>query len=145
MPRVSVVFYQDDDRSVPFLDWFKALDEPIQDKCRVKLERLGELGHELRRPEADYLRDGIYELRVKHRRVNYRMLYFFHSRTAVVISHGLKKEKKVPLGAIDRAVRFKRRFEDDPDGHTYSEFENGDKKTETEAQRNDREKNDRRR
>ena len=27
---------------------------------------LEELGHELRRPEADFLKDGIYELRAKH-------------------------------------------------------------------------------
>ena len=27
-------------------------------------ERLAQLGHELRRPEADYLRDQIYELRI---------------------------------------------------------------------------------
>ncbi len=64
--------------SSPFLDWFDGLPPKAQDKCRVRIERLRELGHELRRPEADYLRDGIYELRVKHQGVNYRLLYFFH-------------------------------------------------------------------
>jgi hypothetical protein len=39
---------------------------------------------ELRRPEADYLQDGIYELRVGFQHVNYRMLYFFYKNIAVV-------------------------------------------------------------
>jgi hypothetical protein len=43
----------------------------------VRIERLRDLGHELRRPEADYLRDGIYELRVGLGSVNHRMLYSF--------------------------------------------------------------------
>jgi hypothetical protein len=34
----------------------------VQDKCHLRLERLREMGHELRRPEADFLRDGIYEI-----------------------------------------------------------------------------------
>jgi hypothetical protein len=29
-----------------------------QQKCLARLKRLEDLGHELRRPEADYLRDG---------------------------------------------------------------------------------------
>jgi hypothetical protein len=63
MSHIQVVLYRDEDGSVPFLDWFGDLPEKAQDKCRVRLERLAALGHELRRPEADYLRDNIYELR----------------------------------------------------------------------------------
>src|SRR5260370_13784966 len=91
MPRTRVVFYRDDDGRVPLLEWLDHLPRKAQDKCRVKIERLRVLGHELRRPEADFLRDGIYELRVGLHRVNYRMLYFFHRDTAAVLSHGLLK------------------------------------------------------
>ena len=51
------------------------------------------MGHELRRPEADFLRDGIYELRVSRRGVHRRILYFFHGKFAAVVSHGLVKER----------------------------------------------------
>jgi phage-related protein len=78
MPQTRIVFYRDDDGSVPILGWLDSLPKKALDKCRVKIERLQALGHELRRPEADYLRDGIYELRVHLGTVNYRMLYFFH-------------------------------------------------------------------
>src|SRR5689334_15248763 len=104
MPQTRVVFYQDEDGTVPILEWFERLPEKALDKCRVRLERLRDLGHELRRPEADYLRDGIYELRVRVGSLNYRMLYFFHENVAAVVSHGLTKEKRVPPKDIDRAV-----------------------------------------
>lgn len=64
MPKIAVVFYQEDAKTVPVLDWLDHLPAKAQDKCRLRIERLRDLGHELRRPEADYLRDGIYELRV---------------------------------------------------------------------------------
>ena len=74
MPKIAVVFYQEAAETVPVLDWLDRLSAKAQDKCRVRIERLQELGHDLRRPEADYLRYGIYELRVGLRGINYRML-----------------------------------------------------------------------
>lgn len=75
----------------------------------------------MRRPEADYLRDGIYELRVNLRGINYRMLYFFHGQTAAILSHGVVKEKVVPVVEIDRALRHKRRFEENPNRFIHRE------------------------
>lgn len=121
MPRTHVVFYQEDDGTAPVLDWLDSLPPKAQDKCVVKIERLRELGHELRRPEADFLRDGIYELRVGLGGVNYRILYFFHGKGAVVLAHGLTKERVVPPREMDEAIRRKRKFEQDPDKHTYQE------------------------
>jgi phage-related protein len=80
------------------------------------------MGHELRRPESDFLRDGVYELRVRHQSVNYRMLYFFHGRVAVVLSHGLQKEKEVPSREIDLAVKRKTKFTANPKKHTAEEI-----------------------
>jgi len=97
------------------------IPEKAQDRCRVRLERLQQLGHELRRPEADFLRDGIYELRVGLHGINYRMLYFFHRREAVVISHGIVKERVVPSKEIELALKRKAQFEVSPTRHTYEE------------------------
>jgi len=79
------------------------------------------MGHELRRPEADFLRDGIHELRISLQGAQHRVLYFFHGPAAAVISHGLVKERVVPPKEIDRAVERKRRFEANPSKHTYEE------------------------
>jgi hypothetical protein len=121
MSHIQVVMYREEDGSVPFLDWFDGLLEKAQDKCRVRLERLAALGHELRRPEADYLRDDIYELRVRFQTANYRMLYFFHGRATAVLSHGVVKEDRVPPNEIDRAADRKRQFDRDPSRHTFAE------------------------
>ena len=119
MPTVRVVFFREEDGRAPLLDWLDALPERVQDKCTERIERLRELGHLLRRPEADYLREGIYELRVKEEKINYRMLYFFHGQEAVVLSHGIVKQQAVvPPREIERAIARKRAFQRDPKRHT---------------------------
>jgi phage-related protein len=101
------------------LEWLDTLPEKVQDKCTVKIERLRELGHELRRPEADLLRNGIYELRIGREGTNYRILYFFYGKVAAILAHGLVKEREVPDKDIERALDRKHQFELDPDTHTY--------------------------
>jgi len=79
------------------------------------------LGHELRRPAADFLRDGIYELRAKQGHVQYRILYCFHGRNVAILIHALAKESAVPAVEIERALKRKREFEQAPEDHTYAE------------------------
>jgi hypothetical protein len=57
----ELVYYQEDGDTVPLAQWLDEIPEKALQKCLARLERLEQLGHELRRPEADYLRDGIYE------------------------------------------------------------------------------------
>ena len=121
MPKVRVVFYQEDADTVPVLNWLDVLPRKALDKCRVRIERLRDLGHELRRPEADYLRDGIYELRVGLQGRNYRILYFFHGQTVAILAHGVIKERVVPSRDIDEAIARRMKFEKNPKGHTYQE------------------------
>ena len=110
MPRTDLLAFRDERGETPLAGWLRHLEE-TNDKAFVKvlvrLQMLGDLGHELRRPHADILRDGIHELRAKVGRVNYRVLYFFHGRNVVVLTHGFTKEDKVPDAEIDRAVRWK--------------------------------------
>jgi phage-related protein len=123
MPRIDIVFYQEEE-DVPVLDWLKQLrrtDQRAYESCVAAIGRLAEFGHELRRPLADILRDGIYELRIRKGRVNIRILYFFHGRNLAILGHALTKEDKVPKADIERAVRRKKSFEADPAGHSYSE------------------------
>lgn len=120
MPQTETVFFVEEDGTVPLLDWLDQQPHKVQDKCLVKIERLEELGYDLRRPEADYLRDGIYELRVRHQSVHYRILYFFHD-TMAVLSHGLTKKDVVPAREINRAVRRSQQFASNPEQHTFQE------------------------
>jgi len=91
MPKSRVVIYREEDGSAPFIDWFHELPSHAKDKVLVRIERLRDLGHELRRPESDFLRNGIHELRATSRGLHYRVLYFFHGQTAIVLAQGLVK------------------------------------------------------
>jgi len=122
VPAFTILFFRDEDGSAPFPEWFDHLPEKAKVKCRARLELLAHFGHQLRRPAADYLRDGIYELRAKADRIQYRMLYFFHGRAAAVIVHGItKRGAAVPPIDVERACRRKEAFETDPLVHTYRE------------------------
>src|ERR1700730_10420052 len=107
MPQTDVLFYKDEHGTVPVRDWLQALQKNNRRafaKCAARIQRLAELGHELRRPEADLLRDGIHELRANYGHVQYRVLYFFRGRTTAVLAHAITKKGKVPDVEIDRAV-----------------------------------------
>lgn len=85
----------------------------------MRIQRLAELGFELRRPETDYLSDGIYELRIGWNGKNYRILYTFTDKQVVLLTHGIEKERRVPPAEIDLAVACKKKWENDPVAHTY--------------------------
>jgi phage-related protein len=118
MPATDLIFYREENGSVPALEWIESLGNvKAIVKCRAKLMRLAALGHELRRPEADLLRDGIYELRIGLSHINYRLLYFFTGQNAVVVSHGFTKEAKVPASEITLAIARRDRFRLNPSAH----------------------------
>jgi hypothetical protein len=124
MPQTTVIFYCDTDGESPLVTWLsevRAENKSAWAKCRVRIEQLAAFGHELRRPAADFLRDGIYELRAREGHVQYRLLYFFHGRNVAILAHGVLKEGKVAADDIERALRRKRLFETNPEEHTYEQ------------------------
>lgn len=122
LSRVTVVFYTADGIQAPVLDWIHTLTRKAQDKCTAWLELLSERGHELRRPYADYLDKGIYELRIITGGSQIRILYFFHGGQAVVLTNGfVKKQDKVPKREMELAFKRRTIFETDPKLHSYVE------------------------
>lgn len=69
MPATEVIYFAEQGIS-PFLEWLDRQQERVQDKVFDAVARLEELGHQLRRPEAEYLGDQIHELRAKRGHVN---------------------------------------------------------------------------
>jgi phage-related protein len=121
-----LVHFVDEHGGQPVKLWLMELrlrDRSGSAHCVWKLGRLGELGHEARRPLAEHLGGGIYELRIRHGRVHYRVLYAFGSRGEIVLLHALQKERAVPVMDIRRAERRRDTYLRDPDRHGYSEEE----------------------
>ncbi|BAY14031.1 type II toxin-antitoxin system RelE/ParE family toxin [Calothrix sp. NIES-2098] len=127
MPKTRVVFYQEEEGKVPVLEWLTRLlkeDRKGYANCVARIKQLAASGYELRRPVADYLSDGIYELRAKHIHVQYRILYFFHGQNVAILAHAITKEEAaVPPIDIERASARKLLFEKNPEAHTYVEEE----------------------
>ena len=86
MPQTKLIYYLEEDGTVPIIEWLARLPPKANTKCHAYLTWLELEGHELRRPYGDYLRDGIYELRPSLAGVH------------IVVSHGLTKERSVPNG-----------------------------------------------
>lgn len=62
MPKTSVLFYQEKQGDVPVVDWLNELKSKNKAgfaNCVGRIRQLASTGYELRRPTADYLRDGI--------------------------------------------------------------------------------------
>ena len=109
MPATEVRVFRDadDDGRVPVQHWLDDLElrEPTAyRKCLARILELRQKGNEMRRPHADYLRDGIYELRATVGSDQYRLLYFFFGRNIVAVSHGLTKERRVPPRDVELAI-----------------------------------------
>jgi phage-related protein len=87
----------------------------------VVIELLRQYTFRLRRPHTDALRDGIRELRARAGQVQYRVLYFFHKRSAVLTHGFIKRGAQVPDEEIERAIASRVRFQAAPERHTYTE------------------------
>lgn len=131
MPTTGVRFYRDTGGSAPAWEWLQDLnaggkhDRKVFNKCVAKIKRLAEMGHELDRPESGYLRGDIHELRIKFSPNEYRILYFFDSKSgSAVLTHGfVKNAHRVPDIEIDRAITCRKTFDKDPKRHTYEQEE----------------------
>lgn len=119
----EIFFFRDVKGNCPVLDSLDDLSTEIEAKAWVRIERLEELGNNLKRPESDFLRDGIYELRFKHVKVQYRILYFFLNKGIIILSSLITKEKKVPPKEIDKCIANKKLVESNFELYTYSSTE----------------------
>ena len=123
MPATDVFFFKDEDGTVPVLDWLEGIRERNErafKKCFGLIRLLEEFGHELRRPRADMLRDGVYELRTKVGNVNYRILYGFVGKDVALLASALTKETRVPSRDIDQAAARIDKYKSHPEAYRLS-------------------------
>jgi hypothetical protein len=125
MPQAEIRVFRDESGKSPLQSWLETLrrrEPKAYVKCLARILDLAREGNELRRPHADYRRDGIRELRMKVGRVNYRILYSFVGSQVAVLTHGLKKEAAVSAAEIEFAISCLALVRSDPQKYT-AEFE----------------------
>lgn len=106
----EIEFYESPTGECPTQDFLNGLYNDELPFVIRKLNLLENHGNQLRRPHADFLGDGIYELRVRVIRKQIRLLYFFYGQSIIIISHGIRKEDKVPQAEIEKAKRHKAEY-----------------------------------
>ena len=102
----DVYYYTDHRGRSPVEEFLNALSPSGAAKCMAYIQELKNQGYNLRRPLADYIGEGIYELRPKDNRI----FYFFFMKESVVLVHAIKKKtRKIP--EKDKRICLKRKKE----------------------------------
>ena len=100
----GVYYFIDENGSKPVKEFIDSLAGKEQAKVYAYIAELKNQGHNLRRPMADYLRDGIYELRPRDNRI----FYFFYLRDRAVLVHAIMKHvKKIPAHDLKLCIKRK--------------------------------------
>ena len=106
---MNIWYFVDERGKSPVKEFIDDLPLDEQVKVFAYINELRKQGHNLRRPLADYVRDGIYELRPKAN----RLFYFFYLRENVVFVHAIKKKThKIPENDIEVSLKRKRQIEE---------------------------------
>lgn len=109
--KIKIAYYFiDDRRQNPVKEFIDSLGVEEQAKVFAYIRELKKQGNNLRRPMADYLESGIYELRPKDNRI----FYFFYLKNNIVLVHAIKKHtKKITPGDLALCIKRKRLVENE--------------------------------
>jgi len=105
---MDIWYFVDERGHSPVREFIDALPLDEQAKVFAYIDELGKQGYNLRRPLADYLKEGIYELRPKSN----RLFYFFFLKESVVFVHAIKKKtNEIPEKDIALSIKRKKYIE----------------------------------
>ena len=105
---MNICYFVDDRGQSPVREFIDELPLDEQAKVFAYIDELRKQGHNLRPPLADFVHDGIYELRPKAN----RLFYFFFLKENVVLVHAIKKKTfKIPARDIELCLKRKKYIE----------------------------------
>jgi len=104
----AIYYFLDDKGNSPIEEFINCLPLKEKEKILAYISELLKEGYNLRRPMADYLGHGIYELRPK----NNRIFYFFFLRDSAILLHAIKKKTyKIPESDLNICIKRKSQVE----------------------------------
>lgn len=110
-PEWHLVYCDEDISYCPVTDFIQSVHPKHQVKIMRFLSLLEEMGPNLPRPYADFLTDGIHELRIKLSGDQIRMLYFFCYRKYIVLYYAfIKNTDRVPEKFIHKVSLYRNDF-----------------------------------
>jgi len=107
--RLSNIYYFiDENGDIPVKEFIHSLTMKEQVRIYAYIRELKREGNNLRRPLADYLTSGIYELRPQKNRI----FYFFYLKGNAVLVHAIKKKSdRIPENDLNLCLRRKSQIE----------------------------------
>ena len=102
----NIEYYQSETGKVPVGEFIDSLDAKSRARIARTLDLLEEFGTDLGMPYARHLEKQLWELRIRHGRNRYRIIYFLATGQNFVLLHGFtKKTGPVPRSDIEIAQR----------------------------------------
>jgi phage-related protein len=95
----NIEYYEQASGKRPVEEFIDSLDAKSQARIARTLDLLEEFGINLGMPYAKHLEKQLWELRVRHGRNRYRIIYFLYTEQTFVLLHGFNKK----TGAVPRA------------------------------------------
>lgn len=81
-------------------------------KAIKEIDLLEEYGTTLREPYSKFIKNGIFELRIKLATDISRVFYFFFDGKKIILTNGfIKKTQKTPEIEIEKALKYKADYE----------------------------------
>lgn len=102
----NIEYYEFASGKRPVEEFIDSLDAKSQARITRTLDLLEEFGINLGVPYARHLERQLWELRVRHGRNRYRIIYFLHTGQTFILLHGFaKKTGPVPRGDMEIAEK----------------------------------------
>ena len=105
----NIYYFVDERGHKPVEEFIRTLPTKERAKIFAYIVELKNKGHNLRRPIADYIGGGIYEIRPKSNRIFY---FFFLKHSAVLVHAIRKKTDKIPEKDLKLCLKRKARVEE---------------------------------
>jgi phage-related protein len=105
-----IEYYESAAGRSPVEEFVDSLDAKSRARVARTLDLLEEFGVSLGMPYARHLEKQLWELRVRHGRNRYRIIYFLYTAQTIVLLHGLTK-KTGPVPRTDLRIAESRRGE----------------------------------
>lgn len=109
----KIKFYEKENGKEPVKDFLDTLSIDMQTKAAWEIDLLEENGKNLTMPYCKYLKNGIWELRIKFASDISRIFYFFFDGDNIILTNGfVKKTQKIPQGELKKAIDYKKDYEE---------------------------------
>jgi phage-related protein len=108
----KIIYYKTENGKEIVKIFIDSLNTKMKAKAFWEIGILEEKGKKLKKPYCDYIKEGVWELRIDFASNIARIFYFFFDGKNIILTNGfIKKTKKTPIKEIEKALKYKKDYE----------------------------------